>query len=192
MSREPAVQRLPRRSQFDTVVENTGAGVGGEVADLGLRTLGSLLMARILGPAGLGSWLVARTVAFDLSGILARCGLDEAALRFVARSRGRPRTCMCPWCGEPGVAVDSGHSRDCGCANPHGSVLHWWSSVRETRRRLPHARFGSVPPVVGTSHGVLGSGPGAGSRGHPSRRTEGCLPRRAGAVLALALAAGWE
>ena len=89
MSREPAVQRLPRRSQFDTVVENTGAGVGGEVADLGLRTLGSLLMARILGPAGLGSWLVARTVAFDLSGILARCGLDEAALRFVARSRGR-------------------------------------------------------------------------------------------------------
>jgi len=46
-------------------------------------------MARILGPAGLGSWLVAKTVAFDLSGIVARCGVDEAVLRFVARSRGR-------------------------------------------------------------------------------------------------------
>jgi O-antigen/teichoic acid export membrane protein len=46
-------------------------------------------MARILGPAGLGSWLVARTVAFDLGSVLARCGLDEAVLRFVARSHGR-------------------------------------------------------------------------------------------------------
>lgn len=77
-----------RRSRFETAVVNTGAGVGGEVADLGLRTVGSLLMARILGPAGLGSWLVARAVSFDLGGIAARCGLDEAALRFVARSRG--------------------------------------------------------------------------------------------------------
>ncbi|MBN1425947.1 polysaccharide biosynthesis protein [Candidatus Fermentibacteria bacterium] len=78
-----------RRSRFDIAVANTGAGVGGEVADLGLRTMGSLLMARLLGPAGLGAWLVARAVGFDLGGIAARCGLDEAAVRFVARSRGR-------------------------------------------------------------------------------------------------------
>lgn len=76
-------------TRFDTVVANTGAGAVGEVADLGLRTVGSLLLARILGPAGLGSWLVARTVAFDLTSIVARCGLDEGVLRFVARSRGR-------------------------------------------------------------------------------------------------------
>ncbi len=69
-------QGSPGSSSLATVAVNTGAGATGEIADVGLRTLGGVLMARILGPADLGSWLVARTVAFDFSSILARCGLD--------------------------------------------------------------------------------------------------------------------
>ena len=99
MTSRPTVHPRTGRSRFRGIVANTGAGAGGEVADLGLRTVGSLLMARILGPAGLGSWLVARTVAFDLGSVLARCGLDEAALRFVARSHGRREPAYAPGSG---------------------------------------------------------------------------------------------
>ncbi len=78
-----------RQSRLRTAAANTGAGGSGEVVDLALRSIGSLLLARLLGPHGLGTWLVARTVAFDLGGIVARSGLDEAVLRFVSHGYGR-------------------------------------------------------------------------------------------------------
>ncbi len=78
-----------RNDRLKTAVFNTGAGAGGELADLGLRTLASFLLARLLGPAGLGVWLLARTVAFDFGHIVARLGLDEGVLRFISLHHGR-------------------------------------------------------------------------------------------------------
>jgi len=79
------------RTSLETAVSNTGFGVAGEIVDLIFRTIGSILLARLLGPVGLGSWLVARTVAFDLGQIPARIGLDEATLRYVSMYSGQGR-----------------------------------------------------------------------------------------------------
>ena len=88
-TRRSAYHLGDRTARLTSAIKHISAGGGGELTDLGLRSLGSLLLARVLGPAGLGVWLVAKTVAFDLTGITARFGLDEAVMRFVSYRQGR-------------------------------------------------------------------------------------------------------
>jgi O-antigen/teichoic acid export membrane protein len=88
-TRRSAYHLGDRTARLKSAIKHIGAGGGGELADLGLRSLGSLFLARVLGPAGLGVWLVAKTVAYDLGGITARFGLDEAVMRFVSYRHGK-------------------------------------------------------------------------------------------------------